>query len=385
MSESEPSGEPAARPPMDAGPLGSLVDLVASITPVDEGAAAAHRDHQRSLTKPEGALGRLEGVAARLAAIAGTTVPPAPVPAAVVVCAGDHGVHAEGVSPWPQSVTADMVANICAGGAAINAIARTGGLDVVVVNAGVATAVADHPGLRNTPIRHATGNIAEGPALTVGEATAAVLLGADVAGDLIAGGARCLVLGEMGIANTTPAAAVIAAVTGAPADAVTGRGTGIDDATLAHKVDVVTRALRRAEPSLPSGGGAPGGVEAGVGLLAELGGSELCALAGVALAGASARIPVIVDGVITVAAALAACRMSPAAVGYLVAGHRSVEPGATHGLDHLGLEPLLDLDLRLGEGTGGALAHHLVVAAVAAATEMATFDQAAVAGRDTLE
>ncbi|MEM8923395.1 MAG: nicotinate-nucleotide--dimethylbenzimidazole phosphoribosyltransferase [Actinomycetota bacterium] len=351
---------PSPLPP----PVAALVDAVA---PVDGRSAEEARARHLQLTKPPGSLGRIEELGATLAAIAGRVDPPSPVPAVVAVFAGDHGVLAEGVSPWPQEVTAQMIANFCAGGAAINAIARANGLGVRVVNAGVASPVPDHELLRNTPVRPGTRNLRTEAALTVDEAAAAVALGADVARRLTTDeGARCLLTGDMGIGNTTPSAAVIAAVTGTPVAEITGRGTGIDDDTLALKRRVLTEAVDRA------------GAVSGLPLAAELGGLEIAALCGYCLGGAAARVPVIVDGVIALAGAVLAAQLQPAVTGYLIAGHRSVEPAAGAALDWLGLEPLVDLDLRLGEGTGAALAHPLVVAAVEVLNTMATFGDAGV-------
>ncbi len=363
-----------------------LGDLIEAIRPVDPAVVEAHAAHQLRLTKPPGSLGRLETLAGRLAAIADEDQPPSPSPGAVILCAGDHGVHAEGVSPWPQAVTAQMVTNICHGGAAINAIAASVGLEVVAINVGAATPIEDHDRLVNDPIRPGTANIADGPAMTRSEAAAAIGRGAAIALHRVRAGDRCLITGEMGIANTTPSAAIVAAVTGRAAAEVTGRGTGVDDPTFDHKVTVVARAVARAADSTPtrsvSGRSGEPPVESGLGLLAELGGLEIGALAGVCLAGAASRVPVIVDGLIALAGALVAERLCPDVTGYLIAGHRSVEPGASVALDHLGLDPLLDLDLRLGEGTGAALAYPLVVAAARTATEMATFDDAAVSTAD---
>jgi nicotinate-nucleotide--dimethylbenzimidazole phosphoribosyltransferase len=295
-------------------------------------------------------------------------VPQRPV---VAVFAGDHGVYAQGVSPWPQEVTAQMVGNILGGGAAVNALARQVGAEVLVVDVGVATdllAWRAAPALRSRSVRKGTRDLSEGPALTVAEATAAVEVGIDVARELAGLGIDVLLTGDMGIANTTPAAALVAAFTGAdPAD-VTGRGTGIDDAALQLKTGVVARALalHRPDPADP------------LGTLAAVGGLEHAALTGFILAGAALRLPVILDGVSACAAALVAAALCPDAAGAAVAGHRSVEPGATVALRHLGLEPLVDLGLRLGEGTGALLAYPIVAAAARVLTDMATFDSAGV-------
>ncbi|MEZ5411862.1 MAG: nicotinate-nucleotide--dimethylbenzimidazole phosphoribosyltransferase [Acidimicrobiales bacterium] len=357
--------------PLSAGSAAevALAEVVGSIGGLNGAAAEAARERDARLTKPPGSLGRIESLAVQLAAIAGGSPAPSPEPAVVVVFAADHGVHAEGVSPWPQAVTAQMVTGICRGGAAISVITRANGLGVQVVNAGVAVPLDDHELLVNRPVRAGSRNLRREAALTRAEAATAALLGVEVGTRLVdERGARCLLTGDMGIANTTPSAAVVAAITGlAPAD-VTGRGTGIDDATLAAKTQVVADALARLAGRPPLEPLDP------LGVLAEVGGLEIAGLAGLCLAGAAARVPVVVDGVIALAGALVACALQPAVAGYLIAGHRSVEPAAGRALDHLGLAPLLDLDLRLGEGTGAALAYPLVRAAALVAAEMATFD-----------
>jgi nicotinate-nucleotide--dimethylbenzimidazole phosphoribosyltransferase len=348
-----------------------LARVVASVEAVDDQAADAARHHDRQLTKPAGSLGRIDTLGFRLAAIGACPVPPLVEPATVVVFAADHGVHGEGVSPWPQAVTALMVANLCRGGAAVNVICRANGLELLVVNVGVATPLPDEVGLVNRPVRIGSGNLRVEAALSRAEAARAALLGHEIGADLVAGGTRCLLTGDMGIANTTPSAAVIAALTGQAAADVTGRGTGIDDATLAHKTVVVGDALARIADAGPLDP---------LAVLAEVGGLEIAGLAGLCLAGARNRVPVIVDGVIALAAALVACALQPLVSGYLVAGHRSVEPAAGIALDHLGLDPLLQLDLCLGEGTGAALAYPLVRAAARLPREMATFDDAGIGG-----
>ncbi len=352
---------------------GPFDTAAARVGPLDEEARAdAVALHDR-LTKPRGALGRLEPLGVRLAAIAGCCPPPLPTPAAVAVFAADHGVLAEGVSPWPQEVTAQMVANFCAGGAAINVLARQARARVLVVDVGVAATLDETPNLLRRKVRPGTANLAVEPAMSADEAMAALDIGAEVAADLVADGARCLVTGEMGIGNTTPAAALIAAFTARPPASVTGRGTGIDDAMLAHKVGVVEQAL-----ACHAGAVADGPLAT----LAALGGLEIAALVGFVVGGAAARVPVVVDGVIADAAALAACALVPGVSDYLVAGHRSAEPGATAALAHLGLEPLLDLGMRLGEGSGACLALPVVEAAARVLREMATFDGAGVSEKE---
>ncbi|MDA8073006.1 MAG: nicotinate-nucleotide--dimethylbenzimidazole phosphoribosyltransferase [Actinomycetota bacterium] len=334
---------------------------------VDEQAAVAARHRHDQLTKPAGSLGALEAVGARLAALSRSCPPPVPSPAAVAVFAGDHGVLARGVSPWPTEVTGQMVANFLAGGAAVNVLARHVGAAVVVVDVGVATDVPGGPNLVRARVRAGTADLSKGPAMSADEATAALDVGAAVADRLVAGGARCLLTGDMGIGNTTPSAVLIAAMTGSDAARVTGRGTGIDDERLATKTAVVAEALARV-----AGWDDPRAV------LAEVGGLEIAALVGYIVGGAAAGVPVVLDGVIAAAAAVVAAGLVPDCVGYLLAGHRSAEPGATVALEHLSLAPLLDLGLRLGEGTGACLALPLACAAAAVLGEMATFGEAGV-------
>jgi len=343
------------------------------LTPFDADAADAARERLDRLTKPPGSLGRLEELAVQLCGIAGQCPPPLPRPAGVAVFAGDHGVLAEGVSPWPAEVTAQMVHNFLGGGAAINVFARMAGATVEVIDVGVATQLSSRPGLTLAKVRPGTGNLRVEDAMTLEEARAALEVGAAVARRLVAAGATALVTGDMGIANTTPSAALVAAFTGRDVESVTGRGTGIDEPTWRKKVDVVADGLRRAGLTGPEVAAA-----APLQALAAVGGLEQAALAGFCLAGAAARVPVVLDGVIAVSAALVARALVPDVVDFLVAGHRSSEPGATVGLDHLGLRPLLELELRLGEGTGGALALPLLEAAARVLVEMATFAEAAV-------
>jgi nicotinate-nucleotide--dimethylbenzimidazole phosphoribosyltransferase len=325
------------------------------------------------MTKPPGSLGVLEDVAAQLAGIAGRCPAPLPSPAAVAVFAADHGVHAQGVTPWPQEVTAQMVANLAAGGAVVNAFATQLGASVVVVDVGVAGGLGDIPGLLDRRVRPGTADLAVGPAMSVAEACRAVEVGIDVA-TALARDAGCLVTGDMGIANTTASAALVCAFTGADAEATTGRGTGVDDATLARKVAVVRGAAARVSER-------PSGPAAALHALAEVGGLEHAALAGFVLGAAAARVPVVLDGVIAGAAALVAGAICPAALQYAVAGHVSAEPGHGIALAHLGLRPLLGLDLRLGEGTGALLASPIVAAAARALRDVATFGSAGVTER----
>jgi nicotinate-nucleotide--dimethylbenzimidazole phosphoribosyltransferase len=342
--------------------------MVDGISPLDEQAMEAARALHARLTKPAGSLGALEELSVRLAGLAGECPPPLPEPAAVAIFAGDHGVHVQGVTPWPQEVTGQMVANFLSGGAVVNAFARQVGATVTVVDVGVLDDLGEGPGLVAAKVRAGTRDMTAQAALTRDEVSAALEAGARVAFKLVDEGARALVTGDMGIANTTPAAALIAAFTGADAAAVTGRGTGIDDYRYTRKVAVVRAALEvhKPDPADP------------VGVLAAVGGLEHAAIAGFILGGASRRVPVILDGVIAVSAALAAAALAPDAIGAMVAGHRSAEPGATVALAHLGLAPLIDLGLRLGEGTGALLAVPIVASAVRVLHEVATFDSAGV-------
>ncbi len=342
------------------------------VVPVDEEARAEAARRQLSLTKPPGALGMLEEVGNQLSAIAGRCPPPVPVTPWVVVFASDHGVLAEGVSPWPQEVTGQMVRNFARGGAAINVIARTVGASVKVVDIGMATDLPGEVDVVKARVRNGTGNIAREQAMSREEASVALDAGVAVAHELTGGGADLLVTGDMGIGNTTPSAAVIAVLTGSDVAEVTGRGTGIDDDTFSRKLEVVRKALSRATSA--------GMVRSdGLSVLGQLGGLEIAGIAGLVIGAASRRVPVLIDGVIAAAGALVAASICPAAGGYCIAGHLSVEPGARAALRSLGLRPLLDLSMRLGEGTGAALAVPIVGAAARLLCEMATFESAGVA------
>jgi nicotinate-nucleotide--dimethylbenzimidazole phosphoribosyltransferase len=352
-------------------PVDPLADVIAAIAPLDEASMTAAAERQDRMTKPRGSLGLLEDVSIRLAGLAGSCPPPLPEPACVAVFAADHGVHAQGVSPWPQEVTAQMVANFLAGGAVVNAFAAQAGAEVTVVDVGVAAPLEPVPGLLPRKIAPGTADFTLGPAMTREQAVATLTVGLEVARDLVAAGNRCLITGDMGIANTTASAALICAFTGAdPADA-TGRGTGIDAAMYARKIEVICRGLARHRPDPADP----------VGVLAAFGGFEHAALAGFILGGAALRVPVILDGVIAGAAALAAAALAPDAVGACFAGHKSAEPGHAVALSHLGLRPLVDLGLRLGEGTGAVLALPIVQSAARALRDVATFDSAGVADK----
>jgi len=340
------------------------------ISALDEVAMAATRRRQAQLTKPAGSLGRLEELSIQLAGITGQAMPSVSQKA-VVVMAGDHGVTAEGVSAYPSEVTGQMVLNFLHGGAAINVLARQIGARVVVVDMGVGADLEPNPNLMDRKIAFGTANMAGGPAMTPGQAESALRTGIELAKELVADGVQIIGTGEMGIGNTTAASAVTAALTGAAPARVVGRGTGVDDEGLARKVTVVERSLavNRPDPEDP------------MDVLAKVGGYEIAGLTGLILGGAAGGIPVVIDGFITGAAALLAGRLEPAAVNYMIASHQSVEIGHKVILEDLGLEPLLKLELRLGEGTGAALAMTLVEAACRTLAEMATFGDAGVTDR----
>lgn len=350
-------------------------ELRAAVEPADAEAEAAAQRRHAELAKPPGSLGRLEELGAQLAAISGRCPPRVSSSPVVIVAAADHGVHAQGVSDWPQSVTEAMVSTVATGGAAVNALAGAVGARVVVVDVGTRHDGGWPAGVRDERVRSGTGDIAVEPAMTDAECLAAIVAGARVACDQLAAGADLLVTGEVGISNTTASACLIAALTGAdPADVV-GKGANRDHARTPHKVEVVTKALARhhSDQSSRTGGDDQDGDHA-LRVLASLGGLEHAALVGVMLAGAAARVPVIVDGVVTNAAALVAVELCPAVEGYLIPGHISAEPGGQGLAQRLGRTALLDLGLRLGEGTGGLLAIPLVRAAAAALGQMTTLD-----------
>ncbi|HEX8730308.1 MAG TPA: nicotinate-nucleotide--dimethylbenzimidazole phosphoribosyltransferase [Ktedonobacterales bacterium] len=342
----------------------------AAIGPLDSAAMSQAETRQQQLTKPAGSLGRLEELAIQIAGITGNPLPSVERKA-VIVMAADHGVVAEGVSAYPAEVTPQMVLNFLRGGAAINALAGQVGARVVVVDIGVASDI-EHPQLVSRKVAHGTANMAAGPAMSREEARAAIQVGLDVLEAEVARGLDLVAIGEMGIGNTTAASAIIAAFTGAPAASATGHGTGIGEEQRAHKIAVIERALASNAPN----------PQDALDVLAKVGGLEIAGLAGVVLGAAAHRVPVVMDGLIASAAALVAAELCPAVKPYLIAGHASVERGHRLILERLGLRPLLDLDLRLGEGTGAALAMGIIAAAVRAHREMATFGEAGVSERD---
>ncbi len=344
-----------------------LAATLAAIAPVDDALALPVQTHLDSLTKPRGSLGRLEALALQLACLSGSSQPSVSHPA-VIVFAADHGIAAEGVSAFPPEVTAQMVANFATGGAAINVFARQIGARLEVVDVGVKGSV-EGEGVVIDKVRHGTANFAREDAMSASEAERALEVGIRAAARSHEAGSRCLIVGEMGIANTTASSALLAALSGRPVSCLVGLGTGIAPERLAHKTAVIEAALasRRADPAQP------------LEVLAKLGGLEIAAMAGAYLGAAARRMPILVDGFIATVAALVACRLAPALRGYLVFGHRSREPGHDVALELLCAEPLLDLQLRLGEGTGAALAFPLLDAACRMLSDMATFDSAGVA------
>jgi nicotinate-nucleotide--dimethylbenzimidazole phosphoribosyltransferase len=378
------------------------------IPAINAQAEAAALARQQQLTKPPGSLGRLEDLACWFAARLGNPVPAMPR-CEIFVFAADHGVAARGVSAFPQSVTAQMVGNFARGGAAINVLASLEDCRIEVVDVGVASEEPPPTGVRNERVRAGTRDLAASPAMTPEEFTAALGVGERCAREAASRGAQLLIAGEMGIANSTAAACLICSFTGAAPDAVVGRGTGVDDAGLTRKREVVQMALARAGVGVATGVGVAGGagvargagvaagaaLAAGAGvaarvarqtpqsalrILAELGGLEIAAMAGFYIESGKHGVPVLLDGYISTAAALAAVALEPGVLSWMLASHRSAEAGHAIALEALGLEPLLDLGLRLGEGTGAALTLPIVRAALTLHRKMATFGEAGVSG-----
>lgn len=347
----------------------SLAATLQQIHPVDRHWIEQARERQLQLTKPPGSLGRLEEIANRIAAIQ-ATLSPSVAKARIVLFAADHGVCAEGVNPYPQAVTAQMVANFLRGGAAINAIANSAGAELQIVDAGVCHEIPPVEGLIRRPISAGTRNFCVEPAMTRDQALAALSLGIEMAQDAVAARCALLGIGEMGIGNTTAASAVTAALTGVPPAEIVGRGTGADEACMARKRSAIDRALALHAPH----------IQEPLDLLARLGGFEIAAMCGFCLGAAANRRPTLVDGFISSSAAALAVRFHSAVQDYLIPAHLSTEPGHAPLLAIIGHRPLLDLEMRLGEGTGAALAIPVVRAAVAAFTGMATFASAGVSG-----
>jgi len=338
------------------------------INGVDSALLALGGQRLDSLTKPSGSLGRLEEFAKRIVAITGNPMPPLFRRKAIFVFAGDHGVVDEGVSLFPKEVTVQMVHNFLGGGAGINVLARHAGADVVVVDMGVDQDFEDDPGLIRKKVVRGTKNMRKGPAMTRGEAGQTIDVGIALAREYADKGYRLFGTGDMGIGNTTPSSAIASVMTGAPPADVTGKGTGISDDSLIRKVTVIEDAiaLNSPDPNDP------------LDVLAKVGGAEIGGIAGLILGAASLGIPVVVDGLISTAGAIIAWAMEPAAADYMFAAHNSVEKGHRVMLEKMGLEPILDMGLRLGEGTGAALAITLIEAGLKVYREMATFDEAGV-------
>ncbi|NNJ11819.1 nicotinate-nucleotide--dimethylbenzimidazole phosphoribosyltransferase [Chloroflexales bacterium ZM16-3] len=348
-----------------------LTETIAKISPLDVAAMEAARARQDMLTKPQGALGRLEALSIQVAGITGAARPRLLKPA-VVVMAADHGVARQGVSPFPPEVTPQMVMNFLAGGAAINVLSRHVGAQVAVVDIGVAADLPAHADLIARKIAYGTADLSAEPAMTRAQAQESLEVGIAVANELIDAGADILATGEMGIGNTTPSSAIVATLTGLSVAEVTGRGAGLNDSGLKHKVALIEAALALHKPNPTDA----------MDVLAKVGGLEIGGIAGVMIAAASRHVPVMVDGFISGAAALIACALAPAAQPYLIATHRSVERGHQAVFTRLDLEPLFDLGMRLGEGTGAVLGISLVQAACKALDEMSTFGEAGVSDKE---
>jgi nicotinate-nucleotide--dimethylbenzimidazole phosphoribosyltransferase len=323
------------------------------------------------LTKPRGSLGRLEELSIRLAGMRADPFPSVERKA-VIVMAADHGVATEGVSAYPAEVTAQMVLNFLRGGAAINSLARQAGARVSVVDIGVASGFEAVPGLIRRKVMCGTRSLAKGPAMTRQEAEQALQVGVDVLSEEAARGLDLVATGDMGIGNTTPSSAIAAVLTGLPVTQVVGRGTGIDDKGLQRKIKVIEQALTINQPD----------PKEALDVLHKVGGLEIAGLAGVMIAAAARRIPIVVDGFISTAAAMIAAGLAPGVREYMISAHQSVETGHRAMVSHLGLAPLLDLNLRLGEGTGAALAFHLIEASTRILREMATFGEAGVSDKE---
>ncbi len=347
-----------------------LEQTVQAISPLDEEAMTAAQTRQAQLTKPAGSLGRLEELSIQIAGITGQ-INPSLARRAVIVTAGDHGITAEGVSAFPSEVTPQMVLNFLNGGAAINVLAGQAGARVVVLDAGVASDLPTHVDLITAKVAYGTANFAQGPAMTRDQAVQAIEAGIAALNREHERGLEMVGTGDMGIGNTTPSSAICAVLTSAGIDQVTGRGTGIDETTRRHKVKVIEQGLAVNQPDRSDP----------IDVLAKVGGFEIGAIAGVILGAAAHRIPVLVDGFISTAGALIAAGLAPLSKDYMIAAHRSVEPGHRIMQDHLGLTPIFHLDLRLGEGTGAALAMPVVASAVASLNQMATFAEASVSGK----
>lgn len=346
----------------------SLLDrTISAITPVDEDARARAEQRQDSLTKPPRSLGYLETLGNQLSAISGQCPPPLPSNAVLGVFAGDHGIYHHKVSPWPQEVTIQMIANIAAGGASVNALAAETGTEVWAIDVGLVTP-CDAPGITSRRVRAGSRDFTVERALTADEATAALEIGIELATKAITDGAGALVPGEVGIGNTTSAAAIIAAATESDAREATGSGAGAQGEMLERKIDVVRQGLELHAPR----------PDDGLDILTALGGLDIAGMAGFILGGAAGKVPVVIDGVISSAAALIACALAPNTAGYLFIGHAGNEPGITLAGDKLGARPVLDLGMRLGEGSGALAALPIIRCAARILRDMSTFAEAGV-------
>ena len=351
--------------------MNNLIETtIQSIKPLDQNSMSLAKARQDTLTKPRGSLGRLEALSIQLAGIQGKSRPQIQKKAVIVMVA-DHGVVAEGTSAYPQAVTAQMVLNFIRGGAGINVISRQIGAKVIVVDVGIAGKTSSFLGIIHRKIASGTQNMCHGPAMTLEQAQQSLEAGIEIVQSEINKGLDIAGTGDMGIGNTTASSAICAVMTGKTVAEVTGRGTGLDDQQFRHKIEIIEKALRvnSPDPARP------------LEVLAKVGGLEIGGLAGVMLGAAARRVPVMIDGFISGAGALIAAAICPQARDYMIASHVSVEPGHRYLLEHLGLKPLLDLDLRLGEGTGAALGISLADSACRILAEMATFDEAGVSDK----
>jgi len=355
--------------------ISEIIDVtLAQIDNLDKASMASARDRQSTLTKPLGSLGKLEELSILLAGIFSNPMPKI-TKKTVILAAGDHGVVAEGVSAYPQEVTPQMVYNFLSGGAAINVLSKHAGADIIVLDAGVAADLPSHPLLRDVKIGRGTNNIAHGPAMTRDQAIQCLETGIQSSQEAIDNGSDLIACGDMGIGNTTPSSAITSVITNTDPYITTGRGTGVDDSGLEKKVDAIKRAVNINNPDKNNG----------LDILTKIGGFEIGVLAGAMLGAASRNRPVIIDGFISGAAALIAWTISPNSRNYFIAAHKSVEPGHMIGLRAMDLDPLLDMEMRLGEGTGAVLAMHIIEAAAKCLTDMATFAEAGVAGKSDSE
>lgn len=350
--------------------ISAIEEVTGVIAPPDEQATLQAVLRLNNLTKPPGSLGQLEALAVRLAGIS-VTPQPSYIKRTVVVMAADHGVCSEGISAFPQEVTLQMAHNFLSGGAAVNVLARQAGAEVKFVDVGI-NGDLSHPDLIDHKVRRGTDNMAQGPAMSRDEALRAILVGVKVAQDAVSSGTEIFVTGEMGIGNTTASAAILCVLGNVSAEMAVGRGTGITDERLRHKIAVVERALSVNQPEAADP----------LDVLSKVGGLEIAGLTGLILGAAASRTPVILDGFISGAAALVAKALAPESTAYMIASHVSGEQGHKLMLEGLGLEPLLNLGLRLGEGTGGVLSLHLIEAVCRIMSEMATFDSAGISGAE---